>query len=317
MASQTRKRRRLGAVTGAVVVTVALMVLLISGAPTDAGVSSAVVKIDPATQVVIAGTPFSVNILVENVTELGADQATVSFDPQAIQVSQVTEGDFLKRAGPTIGAGVEGIDNVNGSITFFYALMSYGANVSGSGTLATINFTTNLSANATFAITLSKVLLSNGTGAPVPIDDVVNGTVTLSAPPRALFDTGSGTYPSISGIFTGTVVPNQTITVNRLYTYPCPGTGGHTEYAEMRNSTGWNVTATWTGYESDWHNISFDTPFTIYANVTYNYTIRTGSYPQIIHKTLLNVTGGTITCTSFEDVNGNIHTDWIPAIKLL
>jgi hypothetical protein len=315
MATQTRKRRRLGAVTGAVVVTVALMVWLIGGAPTDAGVSSVVVKIDPATQFVIAGNPFSVNIAVENVTELGADQATVSFDPQAIQVSQVTEGDFLKSAGPTIG--VESIDNVNGAITFSYALMTPGIGVGGSGTLATINFTTNLSANATFVVTLSNVLLSNGTGSPVPIADVVNGTVTLSAPPRVLFDTGSGTYPSISGIFNGTVVPNQTITVNRLYTYPCPGTGGHTEYAEMRNSTGWNVTATWTGYESDWHNISFDTPFTIYANETYNYTIRTGSYPQIIHKTPLNVTGGTITCTSFEDANGNIHTDWIPAIKLL
>jgi hypothetical protein len=315
MATQTRKRRRLGAVTGAVVVTVALMVWLIGGAPTDAGVSSVVVKIDPATQVVIAGNLFSVNIAVENVTELGADQATVSFDPQAIQVSQVTEGDFLKSAGPTIG--VESIDNVNGAITFSYALMTPGIGVGGSGTLATINFTTNLSANATFVVTLSNVLLSNGTGSPVPINDVVNGTVTLSAPPRVLFDTGSGTYPSISGIFNGTVVPNQTITVNRLYTYPCPGTGGHTEYAEMRNSTGWNVTATWTGYESDWHNISFDTPFTIYANETYNYTIRTGSYPQIIHKTPLNVTGGTITCTSFEDANGNIHTDWIPAIKLL
>lgn len=49
---------------------------------------------------------------------------------------------------------------------------------------------------------------------------------------------------------------------------------------------------------------------------TYNYTIRTGSYPQIIHEPSFNATGGIITCTSFEDANGKVHTDWIPAIRL-
>jgi len=58
-----------------------------------------------------------------------------------------------------------------------------------------------------------------------------------------------------------------------LYTYPCPGTGGHTEYA---------VEASWNGYTGDWHNLTFNNSFTLYANETYNYTIRTGSYPQII-----------------------------------
>jgi hypothetical protein len=76
-----------------------------------------------------------------------------------------------------------------------------------------------------------------------------------------------------------------------MYTYPCPGTGGHTEYLKIWNSTtGWNVTATWNGYKDDWHNLSFNTSFTLYANETYNYTIRTGSYPQIIHATSCNAT---------------------------
>jgi hypothetical protein len=74
--------------------------------------------------------------------------------------------------------------------------------------------------------------------------------------------------------------------------------------------------AHWHGYVGDWHNISFNKSFTLYVNKTYNYTIRTGSYPQIIHEPSFNATGGMITCTSFEDANGNIHTDWIPAIRL-
>jgi YD repeat-containing protein len=138
-------------------------------------------------------------------------------------------------------------------------------------------------------------------------------------PPSAenVFDTGNGTYPSICGNHTGTIMLNQTITISKLYTYPCPGTGGHTEYVKIWNSTaGWNVTATWNGYKGDWHTIAFNNSCTLYANETYNYTIRTGSYPQIIHSQSCNATGGVITCTEFVDINGKQHEGWIPAIRL-
>ncbi len=137
------------------------------------------------------------------------------------------------------------------------------------------------------------------------------------SPVKAVFDTGPGTYPSISGIHNGTITPNQTITVYKMYTYPCSGTGGHSEYVRIWNTTDWNVTATWNGYKGDWHNISFDEPFTLLKDETYNYTIITGSYPQIIHKqnhTALD--GSLITCEDFIDANGEEYDDWIPAITL-
>jgi len=135
--------------------------------------------------------------------------------------------------------------------------------------------------------------------------------------PTVIFDTGSpaNPYPSISGTHNCTITPFYDLNVSKLYTYPCSGTGGHTEYAEIRNAT-WNATATWEGYVGDWHNITFDKTVVLVANETYNYTIKTGSYPQIIHEPSKEITGGTITCTSFEDANGKVHTDWIPAIKL-
>jgi hypothetical protein len=131
------------------------------------------------------------------------------------------------------------------------------------------------------------------------------------------FDTGASNkqYPSISGTHNGTIKLDQTIEVQKLYTYPCPGTGGHTEYARIWNST-LNVTAKWDGYKEDWYNISFNKPFTLVAGETYNYCIRTGSYPQIIHESPFNATGGTITCDKFIDANGKIYYDWIPAIRL-
>ena len=141
----------------------------------------------------------------------------------------------------------------------------------------------------------------------------VNGTARTTR----IFDTGSGTYPSISGTHSGTIKPNVTIKVSTLYTYPCAGTGGHTEYARIWNTySGLNATATWNGYGGGWHKIVFYPSFTLIANETYNYTIRTGSYPQVHHTRELPTANGWINCTSFTDANGRVHYDWIPAIRL-
>jgi hypothetical protein len=151
-------------------------------------------------------------------------------------------------------------------------------------------------------------------------DNCVRNTYIFEYPKEAGFDTGTpgNPYPSIRGTHTGTITPNQTITVQTLYTYPCPGTGGHSEYVKFGDNTGWNVTATWNGYLNDWQTITFDAPFTLYDGINYNYTIITGSYPQLHHTDELEFANGTgtITCPLFTDANGNTHTGWIPAIKL-
>jgi hypothetical protein len=154
-------------------------------------------------------------------------------------------------------------------------------------------------------------------------DEYVNVANTIlvverEAAEKPDLDTGSpeNPYPSIFGTHNGTITPNYDITVSRMYTYPCAGTGGHSEYIEIWNTTGWSVNASWTGYKDDWHNISFGEPFTLEADKSYNYTIRTGSYPQIIHAKEFNATGGKITCVEFIDVNGKRYNNWIPAIKL-
>ena len=138
-----------------------------------------------------------------------------------------------------------------------------------------------------------------------------NYFVTVSA-----FDTCPGTYPSLMGTHTGTITPSRNLTVSKLYTYPCAGTGGHTESIKLYGNGTLIANGTWTGYQSDGHNITINPSVILQAGHTYNYTIVTGSYPQILHTTSKEVTGGTITCSSFVDANGNIYTDWIPAIRL-
>ncbi|MGB2841322.1 MAG: DUF3344 domain-containing protein [Halobacteriota archaeon] len=132
------------------------------------------------------------------------------------------------------------------------------------------------------------------------------------------FDTRPGTYPSIMGTHNGTIRPSHDVYVSKIYTYACTGTGGHTEYVRIWNESVEPIAeGHWTGYAgSNYHNITFDTTFTLFADHTYNYTIRTGSYPQIHHTPALHTDDGWINCTEFVDANGRRYDNWIPAIRL-
>ena len=139
----------------------------------------------------------------------------------------------------------------------------------------------------------------------------------------SIFDTGpsENPYPSIMGTHKGEIKPSDNINVSKLYTYPCPGTSGHTESIKLYENGELIASGTWNGYQNDYHNITINNVsgahyVMLYKGHKYNYTIVTGSYPQIIHEPSKEVTGGTITCTSFVDANGKIYTDWIPAIRL-
>jgi len=122
-------------------------------------------------------------------------------------------------------------------------------------------------------------------------------------------------YPSIAGVHEGTLEVYENLTVSRLSTYPCPGTGGHIEYVRVYGN-GLDRTASWDGYQGEWQTLTFESPFTLVAGETYTYEIRTGSYPQLHHRDLLEVPGGTIRCTSFTDANGKECEKAIPAFKL-
>jgi parallel beta-helix repeat protein len=159
--------------------------------------------------------------------------------------------------------------------------------------------------------------------------DVANNTVIIRLyvgdpllgviPPSIenVFDSHEGTYPSIMGTHKGEIKPSDDINVSKLYTYPCVGTGGHTESIKLYENDILIASGTWNGYQDDWHNITITTSVILQAGHTYNYTIVTGSYPQIIHAKSKDVTGGTITCNEFVDANGKTYTDWIPAIRLI
>ena len=172
-----------------------VLLFLLTLSATTAGAATTV-KVDPATQDVTAGDPFSVNVSVENVTYMNADGATLNFDPTAMIVlpDGIVEGNFLK--GCPGGGGttsLEKVDNTNGTATFGYSLAnSSGVGVDGNGTLATINFKTNPAAAAgVYNLNLTEVQLSDGNGTQIAVDEILNGTVTINARAAA---------PGLSGI---------------------------------------------------------------------------------------------------------------------
>ncbi|MFZ2070250.1 MAG: hypothetical protein WAV32_01330 [Halobacteriota archaeon] len=116
----------------------------------------------------------------------------------------------------------------------------------------------------------------------------------------------------------GNADEDTTITIRRMYTYSCPGTGGHSEYAAIYAQNGTLLgKGSWKGYQyRDYQWITFDNPVTLEFGIAYNYTIKTGSYPQLIHRPWRTTDNGSITCTEFIDANGKIYNDWIPAIRL-
>jgi len=66
------------------------------------------------------------------------------------------------------------------------------------------------------------------------------------------------------------------------------------DFVDVRiwNESGIIAEAHWDGYKEDWHNLTFPKSFILEAGTRYNYTIRTGSYPQIHHNTTLTVPDG-------------------------
>jgi PKD repeat protein len=190
----------------------------------------------------------------------------------------------------------------NGVITTYQ--FEFGDGTNGTGEVVTHTY----SSVGTYTVNLT---LTDNEGATNRTSQLIKVFSNIS-----YFDTEAGTYPSISGTLNGTITMTHTVNVSKIYIYPCTGTGGHAEYAKIWNTSWDGAEAHWNGYVDDWHNLPFDKNFTLVAGETYNYTIQTGSYPQIHHTAELLTAKGWITCTSFIDTNGKRHDGWIPAIRL-
>lgn len=255
-----------------------------------------------------------------SITELTLESSNAKVCWDSIYVENVS----LETTPPTVsisslneGATVTGIVNVKASVSdtgsgIDYAALYVDDTLVGidddcSGGVAEFEYDTSALPSGEYTFTV--VVYDNAGNSNW--DEV---TVNVDHPDKGVFDTGLGRYPSISGTHEGTFTPKRNMIVDRMYTYPCPGTGGHTEKIEIYYDGTLLTSGTWAGYASgDYTYVEFPR-VTLQKDVTYKYVITTGSYPQIHHVQTLTTPDGVITCTKFTDANGVVHNDWIPAI---
>ena len=261
---------------------------------------------------IFSETNVTVPLMINNVEDVAAATIKVSYDPSVIVVTDAGNSDFESFT-PNLWYAEEGWVKMTGYNTV--------EGLNGDVKFAELTIEPRGSYGEFSELIIEVETLSDSVGAPIDAE-VKNGSFTILSEEPTPFDTDSpeNPYPSIFGTHNGTITPNQPINVSKMYTYPCPGTGGHSEYVAFYNATTGAeiVNGTWNGYQGagDYHYIEFDMPFILRKNETYNYTIITGSYPQIIHAKTFNASAGEITCDEFIDANGKRYIDWIPAIRL-
>ena len=131
----------------AILLFIFAMVLASVGAmKTSRASGTATISIDSTTQQFPSahiGDTINVNISVSNVQNLGGwDIAHLKFDPTALNLTQVTEGPFLKQAGQTlfIWSSQSTVSISEGDVPDINCILLEQGSASGSGVIATLTF---------------------------------------------------------------------------------------------------------------------------------------------------------------------------------
>ncbi len=153
----------------------------------------------PASTTPLVGTTVNVDINVASVTNLGAYQFSLNFNPAVLQETNVVNGAFLSSTGRTLGTPLTTVDNTLGKVT--YALNTNGttpAGPDGSGTLATVTF--NVVGSGLSNLNLSGVELLDAT---INVNSISATTSNSSLTAAAL-------EPSSTPIVTPSATPDAT-----------------------------------------------------------------------------------------------------------
>ena len=112
-----------------------LFILLLAAPMSVHSEGETIVNVNPMTTSVQPGDSFSVDIWVENVTDLYGFDVTLNFNPAYLSVESLELGSFLSS-----GLGGDDFNNTTGIINFYNTQISPAGPKSGSGILFTVNF---------------------------------------------------------------------------------------------------------------------------------------------------------------------------------
>jgi len=135
-------------------------------------------SVQPEVSKPAAGQSFSVDIVVDAVTNAYAFQFDVTFDPSLLRLTSVTNGAVLP--GANFSGGIDG----DGSVRFVYNLLTGPVpGVTGGGSLARLTFETFPDRFGTSAIQVGNVILLDAAGADIAVAGVAFGSAEYDGVP--------------------------------------------------------------------------------------------------------------------------------------
>lgn len=141
-----------------------------------------VLKIDPPDKrALLEGGSFTVDVVVEDVDDLGGFQFTMVFSPTVVKVDNVALGPFLGSTGRSVSPVGPNIDNVNGTVTF--GGYSYGSapGPDGTGVVATITLSPLAEGESDLCLPEAGAQLVDTNGTTIPLASTECGHVTVTA----------------------------------------------------------------------------------------------------------------------------------------
>lgn len=180
----------------------AISVFLFLMSPFFSLANALTVKLGPASVNLPApGDTFDVDILIEDVADLGSFQFDVDYDSSIVTVenaSDVTLGGFLASTGNTATPVGPAIDNVAGKVT--YGAFSFGGNPgpNGNGLLATVTFTVQSQTNG--ALDLNNVQVTDTSANSLAVDTVGNAILTAAAAVPTMTEWGMIIFIVLAGL---------------------------------------------------------------------------------------------------------------------
>lgn len=159
--------------------------------PEAAALASPLIRFNPSSTTVAAGATFVVDVLVDNATDLGAFEFTLSFNPAVVSLQSATLGSFLSSTGRTAVA-LPLTQHASG--TYEYGGYTYAATrvlgPNGTGTLARLTF--QAVAAGSSSLTFTAAQLTGTEWEPDPLTVVTptmnSGSVTVTAATGMLGD---------------------------------------------------------------------------------------------------------------------------------
>jgi len=141
------------------------------------------VKLSPATvDLPASGAVFEVEVAIEEVSDLGAFEFDILYDPSVVRISNessVTLGLFLGSTGRSTMVLDTKIDNSTGKLEYGAITLPGGAGPTGNGALAMVSFTVQSRANS--QLNLAEVIITDTTGRALTLGSVQGATLSASA----------------------------------------------------------------------------------------------------------------------------------------